>query len=86
MRPIAVGEVLRRLVAKLAFKQVLPKVQEALPPVQVGVGVKDAVTHVAAAVRCAHDTCVADHASGILQIDVTNAFNSISRAAILDSV
>ena len=32
VRPIAVGEVLRRLVAKVAFKQVLPKAQELLPP------------------------------------------------------
>ena len=77
---------LRRLVAKVAFKHVLPQVQESLTPTQVGVGVKDAVTHVALAVRCAHDACVVDPTSGILQIDVRNAFNSISRVAILDSV
>ena len=55
VRPIAVGEVLRRLVAKVAFRQVLPKAQEILPPSQVGVGVKDAVAHVAFAVQCAHN-------------------------------
>ena len=87
VRPIAVGEVLRRLVAKVAFRQILPKAQEILPPpTQLGVGVKDAVAHVAHAVRCAHDLCVADTASGILQIDVSNAFNCISRTAILDRV
>ena len=32
VRPIAVGEVMRRLVAKVAFKQVLPRAQELLPP------------------------------------------------------
>ena len=32
VRPIAVGEVLRRLVAKVAFRQILPKAQEILPP------------------------------------------------------
>ena len=53
MRPIAVGEVLRRLVAKVAFKKVLP-------PTQTGVGMKDAVAHVALAVRCSHGTCLAD--------------------------
>ena len=77
---------LRRLVAKVAFKQVLPKAREILTPTQVGVGVEDAVTHVAQAVRCAHDVCVPDPSSCILQIDVSNAFNTISRAAILDSV
>ena len=79
------GEVLR-LAAKVAFKQILPTAEDVLPPAQLGVGVKDAVTHVAQAVRCAHDLCSADPASGILQIDVSNAFNVIGRTAILDSV
>ena len=43
VRPIAVGEVFRRLVAKVAFRQILPKVQQKFPPVQVGVGIRDAV-------------------------------------------
>ena len=77
---------MRRLVAKVAFKQVLPRAQELPPPSQFGVGTKDAVTHIASAVRCAHDMCVADSSAGILQIDVSNAFNTISRAAILESV
>ena len=49
-------------------------------------GFKDAVIHIAAAVRSAHDTCSADLASGIRQIDVSNAFNTISRTAILGTV
>ena len=70
----------------LAFKQVLPQALEHLPPAQVGVGVRDAVSHVANAVRCAHQTCMVDAESGILQIDVSNAFNSISRPEILRNV
>ena len=72
--------------AEVAFKEVLSKTQELLPPTQLVVGVKDAVTHIALAVLCAHDSCVANPDSGILQIDVSNAFNTISRRAILDSV
>ena len=72
MRPIAVEEMLRRLVAKVAFELVLPRAQELLPPTQFGV-----VAHIASAVRCAHDLCVADPGSGILQIDVSNAFNTM---------
>ena len=86
VRPIAVGEVLRRLVAKVALHQVLPEAQERLQPTQVGVGVKDAVTHVAFAVRCAHQLCMKELPSGILQIDVANAFNCISRQEILTNV
>ena len=86
VRPIAVGEVLRRLVAKVAFRQTLPDAQNILPPIQVGVGVAEAVSHVAFAVHSARQACLADASSGILQIDVSNAFNTLSRHEILDNV
>ena len=64
VRPKAVGDVLRRLMAKIAFNQALPRAPELLPPTQVGVGVKEATPHVAApAFRIA-----------ILHIDVSSAF------------
>ena len=55
VRPTAIDEVRRRLVAKVALKQVLPQAQGLLRTTQIGVGAKDAVTHIAAEVRCAHD-------------------------------
>ena len=76
VRPIAVGEVLRRLVAKVAFRQILPDVQGIFPPTQVGVGVTEAVSHVAFAAHSAHQACLKDASFGILQIDVSNAFNT----------
>ena len=45
VRPIAVGEVLRRLAAMFVLKQAMPDIQQLFPPVQLGVGVSDAVTH-----------------------------------------
>ena len=83
VRPIAVGEVLRRLVAKLVLKQAMPDIQQFFPPLQLGVGVSDAVTHLVHMVRAAHDACLADHTKGVLQIDISNAFNTVSRGAVI---
>ena len=57
VRLIAVGEVQRRLVAKVAFKCAGP----GRPKPALG---------------SAHDTCLADPDSGILQIDLSHVFNS----------
>ena len=86
VRPIAIGEVLRRLVAKVGFQLVLPKVKEDFPPNQVGVALKEAVPHVSFAVRCAQMGCQTDQIWGIVQIDVTNAFPTIKREEILSNV
>ena len=83
VRPIAVGEVLRRMVAKTVLKRVVPDIQHLFPPVQVGVGV-DAVTHLIHLARTVHSACLADTSLGVLQIDISNAFKTISRSAILD--
>ena len=45
IRPIAVGEVLRRMIVKVVLKQAMPEIPEFFPPLQLGVGVSDAVTH-----------------------------------------
>ena len=39
IRPIAVGNVFRRLASKIAAKRVIPELRRLLPPVQLGVGV-----------------------------------------------
>ena len=84
VRPIAVGEVLRRLVAKIVLKQAMPDIQQLFPPVQVGVGVSDAVTHLIHLGRAAHYACGADASLGVLQVDISNVFNTVSRSVILD--
>ena len=47
VRPIACGEVLRRVVEQVILRKHLPAVKPHLEPEQVGVGIKDAATHTA---------------------------------------
>ena len=48
IRPIAVGNVFRRLASKIAAKRVIPELRRQLPPVHLGIGVSggcEAATH-----------------------------------------
>jgi hypothetical protein len=79
-RPIAVGEIFRRLAAKCAVKHSAEVLAERLRPTQRGVGVSGGVEHLAHTITVlleAHpDWCV-------LAVDIKNAFNSILRSSIL---
>ena len=80
-RPIAVGEVLRRLVSKCLASITRHQALHLLPPLQLGVGVKggcEAIIH--ATNNLISSLCDDDHWT--LLLDFTNAFNSISRQAM----
>ena len=88
-RPIAAGETLRRLVGKVLMRHhdVRKKLQT-LQPVQCGVGVPNACALVAMALQ---QWVAGLHAAGntewgVLQIDFRNAFNTVSRAQVLQAV
>ena len=84
IRPIAVGEVLRRLISRLCCSAVKADLPDTfLPYGQVGVGVPgglDAAIH-------ALSSCIARYGSDpslcCLKIDMTNAFNECSRVSFL---
>ena len=83
LRPIAVGETLRRLVSKCCCHASKAMAASFLSPLQVGVGVPggcEAVIHAVAAAIEEHG-----HNSDMvmLKIDFTNAFNRIQRPAFL---
>ena len=84
LRPIAVGETLRRLVAKCISKAVINKAKNILQPVQLGVGVRGGIE---AAVHAAH-ICVSTSTSPIVmaKLDFTNAFNTIRRDSVSEAV
>jgi hypothetical protein len=83
VRPIAVGEVFRRLVSKCFCGCVQAKAQARfLEMGQVGVGVKGGVEAALLAVKEARK----DGSKVVLKVDVENAFNSISREVILEKV
>jgi len=84
VRPIAVGDTLRRLVGKVALRTATLREETAnLRPRQCGVGVPMAADLVGmTAQSLANGTDDADWV--ILQVDVRNAFNSIYRSSILE--
>ena len=80
LRPIAVGEVVRRLTSKCLSLAVRENAANLLSPTQVGVGVRggcEAVVH--ALGRTLRDTCLAPDDRWTLQVDFKNASNGVSR-------
>ena len=85
IRPIAVGEVLRRLAGKCICKQLVEKAHGILTPHQFGVacpgGVEQVIHHMRATVE---ESWPLESDFVILKVDMSNAFNTVSRQAVLD--
>ena len=87
LRPIAVGEVLRRLTSKCLSRAVHSDAFAVLTPSQLGVGVKggcEAVVHSVAHILDRED--LPSLSRWILLIDFSNAFNSVSREHMFQEV
>jgi hypothetical protein len=84
IRPIAVGNTLRRLVAKVACSAVRDRVTERLAPLQLGFGVKQGAEAAAHAARCYVRNLGPGEA--LLKIDFANAFNTINRDEVFISM
>ena len=83
-RPIAVGEVLRRLISKCLAFESAAKASEILSPLQVGVGVRGGVEAVIHAFRSTlEDENVPSESKWVMQLDFNNAFNTISRNTVI---
>jgi hypothetical protein len=81
IRPIAIGEIMRRLCARILLRQQAEAARESLEPHQVGVGTRNggiALYHSASAFLAANPGKV------LLNIDLANAFNRMSRVAIFE--
>ena len=86
-RPIAVGEVIRRLVSKCLSRAVQSDALSLLSPLQVGVGVRggcEAIVH--AVSHFLEDPTLSSASKWTLLLDFSNAFNSISRAHMFEEV
>lgn len=85
IRPIAVGNMWRRLAAKLVVSSITPELVELLAPHQLGVGIPGGAEAGSHAARIYWN---ASHPSikAFLKLDFRNAFNEIRRDAILSSV
>ena len=83
IRPIAVGNLLRRLAAKCAANAVAEKAATLLSPHQLGVGVRGGCEAIVHAARQALDKAGNKY---ILQVDLINAFNQADRGVALQEV
>jgi len=85
IRPVAVGETLRRLVSKIAMAKVKHRAASLLAPLQLGVGMRDgceAIIHVFN--RLLRDPHLPPDCYYLL-LDFINAFNSVDRQAFYDA-
>ena len=87
VRPIAVGETLRRVVGKFVMgSQQVTAALAYLHPQQLGVKVEGACETIPMAIQNWILAHAKDPSWAALQVDVENAFNSIDRAAISEEV
>ena len=83
VRPIGVGEVLRRIIGKCVMKVTKPDVIDASGSLQVCAGHKSGSE---AAIHAMRDIFHADETDALLLIDASNAFNALNRTAALHNI
>ena len=83
IRPIGIGEILRRLVGNLFVGDLKQDLKDAAGPIQVCAGHKAGVE---AAIHAMHFIFDEDNSQGILLIDATNAFNSLNRKVAMHTI
>ena len=85
LRPIAVGEVLRRLAGKCCANSVKDDMRDILEPWQVGVGTPGGCEAVVHAVRHWFLSFAQSTDRVLARVDLSNAFNSVDRQEVLAS-
>ncbi len=86
IRPIAVGNVWRRLISKAVLIPFIEQAKKSIEPHQLGVGVRGGAEKISHAIRVITSMYKNDSDFGILQLDFKNAFNKVSRAKIIEIV
>ena len=81
--PIAVGEVLRHLTGKCLCAVLRSKMTSFFEPYQFDVAVPCGAERIAHGLRTCIDKHWMEHDFGVLKVDMSNAFNLVSRQAIL---
>ena len=85
IRPIAVGEALRHLLAKCISKELAIEAAELFGAKQLGVAVRGGAESIVQAIKITFEKKRIVKSGGILQIDFRNAFNSVKRSHLLGS-
>ena len=86
VRPIALGETLRRLVVSLLIHLNFDAIHRRLAPHQVGVATRNGTETIIHSVHCMVDRLGADASNGLLKLDLWNAFNLVSRSSFRKEV
>ena len=83
LRPIGVGEVLRRIAGKVFMSVIKDDVQDAVGSLQVCAGLPGGCE---AAIHAMRTVFEEDNTDAVLLIDAANAFNSINRNVMLENI
>ena len=83
VRPIGVGEVLRRIIGKAITNVLKPDLVKSTSPIQVCGGLAGGVEAAIHAVRRLYDD---EDTEAILMVDAENAFNSLNREAAMNNL
>ena len=81
LRPIALGNLIRRLVSKCFSSALASRAAALLGPHQLGVGTKGGCEAIAHAVR---QVVREDPNKWVLQVDLINAYNQVDRGTVLE--
>ena len=83
IRPIGIGEVPRRIIAKSVLRVVPEDIQEAAGPLQTCAGYEAGCE---AAVHALNQMMESEETEALLLVDATNAFNTLNRQAALHNI
>ena len=83
IRPIGIGEVLRRIIGKSIISEIRPDILESAGCLQLCAGQKAGCEAAAHAMRDIYDEAETD---AVLFIDASNAFNSLNRKAMVHNM
>ena len=86
IRPIAIGEIIRRLFSKVACRSVIVSMKNYLSPLQLGVRTPNGCEMIIHGLSACIEKCGANPNIAMLKIDFENAFNLVSRDAIFSRV
>ena len=83
VRPIGVGEIIRRVCSKAVLFSIRDDIQNVCGPLQTCTGIKSGVE---AAIHAMREAFLKDDCEGMLLVDAENAFNSVNREVALNNV
>ena len=83
MRPVGVGEILRRIVGKVVVKNIKEDIIEAAGPLQACAGLESGIE---ASIHAMRKIFEKEETEAVLLVDAENAFNNLNRKAALHNI